>query len=303
VNYTVVDNNVANSPLKNGSVYSMPFYGYNTLKGAAAPTDNARPDTRFSSKTDIFSGVSSSYHALVLQVAHSFYHNLTFQGSYTWSHALDYGENDTTFASTNALLDPNNLRADYGNSNHNVPNRVIATAVATSPWHAHGWLSYLANNYTLSPSFSGQTGAPYSATISGSLPSTSSGPLENASGTGLIQGVSTSTLNGSGGENRLPGTSRNQFHYRDAYILDLSGSKTFTIRENYQLELKASSYNILNHQNVTSTNASAYTVSNIGGVNTLTAISGANSFGTVANSNNNNIYVPRQIQFEARFTF
>jgi hypothetical protein len=303
VNYTVVDNNVANSPLKNGSVYSMPFYGYSTLKGAAAPTDNARPDTRFSSKTDIFSGVSSSYHALVLQVAHSFYHNLTFQGSYTWSHALDYGENDTTFASTNALLDPNNLRADYGNSNHNVPNRVIATAVATSPWHAHGWLSYLANNYTLSPSFSGQTGAPYSATISGSLPSTSSGPLENASGTGLIQGVSTSTLNGSGGENRLPGTSRNQFHYRDAYILDLSGSKTFTIHENYQLELKASSYNILNHQNVTSTNASAYTVSNIGGVNTLTAISGANSFGTVANSNNNNIYVPRQIQFEARFTF
>jgi len=75
------------------------------------------------------------------------------------------------------------------------------------------------------------------------------------------------------------------------------------VRDKYNLELKASSYNILNHQNITSVNSAAYTVSNIGGVNTLTAISGANSFSSVANSNNNNIYVPRQIQFEARFTF
>jgi hypothetical protein len=303
VTYTVANNGVANSPLRNGSTYTLPFYGYSTLKGAAAPLDNNRPDTRFSSKTDIFSGVSASYHALVAQVAHSVFHNLQFQASYTWSHALDFGENDTTFTSTNALFDPNNLAGEYGNSNHNIPNRFIATAVATSPWHAHGRMSYLANGYTLAPSFQGQSGSPYSATISGSLPSTSTGPLENAAGNGLIQGVSTGTLTGAGGANRLPGTRRNQFQLRDDYVLDLSGSKTFSYHEGYQLELKASSYNILNHQNVTSVNGSAYTVSNIGGVNTLTAISGANSFGTTANSNNNNIYVPRQIQLEATFKF
>jgi Carboxypeptidase regulatory-like domain/TonB-dependent Receptor Plug Domain len=303
VSYTVNNNNVANSPLPNGATYTLPFYGYATTKGAAAPTDNDRPDTRFSSKTDIFSGVNSSYDAMVLQVARSASQYLTFQGSYTWSHALDYGLNDTTFTSTNALFDPNNLKGEYGNSSHNVPNRFIATAVATSPWHAHGLLGYFTNDYVLAPSFSGQNGAPYTATLSGSLPSTSTGPLENTTGNGLIQGVSTSNLNGSGGENRLPGSARDAFKLPNEYILDMSGSKTITYHDSYHLELKASAYNILNRQNWTAANTAAYTVSNIGGVNTLTAISGSSSFGTVNNTNNNNIYVPREIQFEATFKF
>jgi hypothetical protein len=43
-------------------------------------------------------------------------------------------------------------------------------------------------------------------------------------------------------------------------------------------------------------------VSNVNGINTLTAIS-TSTFGTTTNSNNNNIYVPRQLQFEATFKF
>jgi hypothetical protein len=302
VTYTVFNNGVAGAPLPNGATYTIPFYGYATTKGAAAPLDNARPDTRYQNKTDIFSGVSSSYHALVLQVAHSLSHNVTFQGSYTWSHALDYGVNDTTFASSSALFDPNNLRGEYGNSSHNVPNRAIGTAVINSPWHANSWLAYLVNGYTLAPSFSFQTGAVYSAGLSGSLPSTSNGPLENAAGNGLIQGISTGSVNGAGGANRLVGTSRDQYHFRDDYLFDLAGSKTFTYREKYRLELRAIAYNIPNHQNVTSVSSSPYTVSNVNGINTLTAIS-TSTFGTTTNSNNNNIYVPRQLQFEATFKF
>lgn len=303
VTYSVENNNVTNAPLPSGASYTIPFYGYSTVKGAAAPTDNARPDKRFTSKTDIFSGVTSSYNALVVQVARNAGRNLTFQSSYTWSHALDYGVNDTTFTSTDALFDPNNLKGEYGNSSHNVPNRFIATAVATSPWRANGLLGYLTNDYVLAPSFSAQNGAPYSATLSGSLPSTSSGPLENAAGTGLIQGVSTGTLNGSGGENLLPGAKRNEFKLRNEYIFDLTGSKTFTYHESYHLEFKASAYNLFNHQNETAANTAGYTVSNLSGTNTLTAISGASSFGTINNTNNNNIYVPREIQFEATFKF
>ena len=303
VTYTVNNNGIAASPLKQGATYTLPFYGYATTKGAAAPLDNARPDTRYAAKTDIFSGVTSNYNALVVQVARNASKNLTFQSSYTWSHALDYGVNDTTFASSDALFDPSNLRGEYGNSSHNVPNRFIATAVGTSPWHAHGLLAYLANDYVLAPSFSAQTGAAYSAGIQGSLPSTASGALENSAGTGLIQGVSTGTLTGAGGASRLPGLARDAFKLHNEYIFDLSGSKTITYHDSYHLELKASAYNILNHQNETSVNTAAYSVSNISGVNTLTAVSGSTGFGTVANTNNNNIYVPREIQFEATFKF
>ncbi len=232
------------------ATYTLPFYG-----SLSTQTNNGRPNAQFTSMTDIFSGVNSNYNAFVVQANHSASRDLTFQASYTWSHALDYGVNDTTFTSTNALLDPHNLRAEYGNSSHNVPNRVIATAIATSPWRARGLLGYLTNDYSLAPSFSWQSGAPYSAGISGSVPSsvTVTGPA----GAETLVPVSTGGLNGSGGASRLVGTSRNQYKLDDEYILDLSGSKTLVYRDAYRLEFRASVYNLFNHQNITSANSSA----------------------------------------------
>jgi len=123
VNYTVVNNGLF-APMANGSVITTSFYGYASLpvKGAVAtPVDQGRPDTRYSSKTNIFSGVNSNYEALVAKVAHRLSHNIQFQANYTWSHALDYGANNSTFTNTHSMLDPANIRADYGNSLQNVP--------------------------------------------------------------------------------------------------------------------------------------------------------------------------------------
>ena len=301
ITWVINNNNVTNAPLASGATYTIPFYGY-----LSTQANDGRPNQQFAAMTDIFSGVNSNYNALAVQASHSASRDLTFQTSYTWSHALDYGLNDTTFTSTNALFDPHNLRAEYGNSAHNVPNRVIATAVATTPWHAHGLLGYLTNDYTLAPSFSWQTGAPYSAGIQGSIPS--SVPVTTSGGTETLVPLSTGSLNGADGASRLVGAQRDQYTLRDEYILDLSGSKVFTYHDSYQLEFKASAYNLANHQNITSVNTSAYSASTSGGVNTLTIVpvSGtttAASFGTESNSNNNNVYVPRQIQLEVTFKF
>ena len=53
--------------------------------------------------TDIFSGVNSSYNAFVVQVNRNPGHSVQFAANYT-CHALDFGQNETTFTDTNDLL-------------------------------------------------------------------------------------------------------------------------------------------------------------------------------------------------------
>ena len=177
-----------------------------------------------------------------------------------------------------------------------------ATAVATSPWKASGWKSYLVNGYELSPSFSAQNGEPYSATVNGSPTNLAT----SGSVTGYITGTSTG-FTGSGGSTRIPGFQRDTFELPKTYVLDLRGSKRFTIRERYNLEFLAEAFNLPNHQNITATNTPAYAFGTATGANgqpysTLTQYTGA-AFGSVGNSNNNMIYTPRQIQLGVRLQF
>jgi hypothetical protein len=160
ISYTVVNNGV-HGPLADGSVVTSKFYGYpsSPVAGAAPPVANSgRPNLNYSSMTNIFSQITSNYNAFVAQLNHRMNRNIEFELSYTWSHALDNGATNTTFTNTNTVLDPTNLRTDYGNSIQNVANRVVFTSVMYSPWKFHGWKSNFLNDYELSPSFAGQNG-------------------------------------------------------------------------------------------------------------------------------------------------
>jgi hypothetical protein len=306
ITYTIV-NNSASGVLPNGATYTTPFYGYAvpnpTTHQAPSPAvvNFGRPDARYGSKTDVFSGVNSNYEALVAQITHRLSRNVEFQGSYTWSHALDYGENNTTFSSSNSVTDPKNLRGEYGNSVQNVPNRFIATAVIYSPWNVHGWKQYLFNGYELSPSFSAQSGEPYTPGLSGSP----SGLVSSGSSTGYITGTG-SGFTGSGTSTHLPGLERNTAKLTRDILIDTRVSKRFLFRESYNLEFLVESFNLANHQNVTSVNTTAYQfgTATVNGVvqNQLTQFTGS-TLGSVSNSNNNNIYSPRQIQLGVRLQF
>ena len=306
VSYTINNNGLA-LPLPNGAVYSTPFYGYQSspVKGAVpAPVNQGRPNTAYTSMTNVFSGVNTNYEALVVKVEHRMANNLQIQANYTWSHALDYGQNNSTFTSTNSVFNPLSVRDDYGNALENVPNRFIVTAIATSPWKFHGWASYLFNDYQFAPSFAVQNGVPYSA----GLTTNTTNLADPGYASGYATGVSTS-YNGTNGLVRAPGIQRNAFRQPSTSVLDMRGSKRFTVHEGYQLEFLAEAFNILNHQNVTSVNTTAYTMSTVVGatpaqsVNYMSGNAANGVFGATTNSNNNNIYTPRQIQLGVRFHF
>ena len=267
----------------------------------------SRLTSAFGSETAIFSGANSNYQALSVQLNHRMNHNIQFGANYTWSHALDFGQNESTFSDTNDLFSPVNLQADYGNSIYDVRHRFVMNAVANSPWKKDGWLGYITNDWTLAPIFQFQTGLPFSLTTSGSAP-------------GSLGGV-----NGSNGAFRIDAIGRNTFRFPSTYVQDLRLSKTIKVRERYSVELLADAFNLANHTNVTGVTTLGYSVATgvvatpAGNVTCSSAApclnfntSGATptagapftpQLGVPNSANSNFSYSPRQLQLGVRIKF
>ena len=56
--------------------------------------------------TDTFSRVNSSDNAFVVQANHKLSLGVQFAANYTWFHALDFGQNETTFSRHQRPLNP-----------------------------------------------------------------------------------------------------------------------------------------------------------------------------------------------------
>jgi carboxypeptidase family protein len=260
-------------------------------------------NAKYGAMTDVFSGVNSSYHAMVVQANHRFSNHLQFNANYTWSHSIDFGQNESTFSDTNDLMVPNDLRFDKGNSIYDVRNRFVVNAVAESPWKHQGWLGWFADNWQIAPIFQVQSGLPFSLTTSGSAP-------------GSLGGI-----NGSNGAFRMESIGRNTFRFPNTWVQDLRLSKSFNFQEKYSLELVADVFNLANHTNVTGITTLGYSIVSSGSVSTAAGsvpcsaaapclnfnVDPSNGFaqvfGTPTSANSNFIYSPRQLQLGARFKF
>lgn len=299
VTYNIVDT-TGKGLLPNGSTLTTKFYAKNTTPNCASQ----RPNCAFGSLTDIFSGVNSNYQALVAQINHRFSNNLQFHANYTWSHALDFGLNNQTATTANNLLDPQDIRQEYGNSVTNIPNRLVMGAIVSAPWKYTGWKAYLLNDFQASPDLQISSGLPYSVGTSGTLttayaPNAPNGVL-NAIGGGV---------NGSAGTFRLPGFERNGFQQPRTTVLDLRLSKRFNVADRVKFEFLGEAFNIANHQNVTGVNSTAYFIGTTGTSakptsNTLSFTTSNPSFGGTTFTNTSGFsYAPRQIQLGVRAQF
>lgn len=307
VTYSVVPGGPLSIP-----TYTTPLFQVSQLPSS---TNSGRPNPAFGSITDIVSGSTSNYNAVVGELSKRFSRNLQFNVNYTWAHALDYNAaNETTFTDTNDYLVPNNLRADYGNSTYDIPQRFVFHAVATSPWHTNGWLSWLTNGWQVSPIYQWQMGLPFSATTSGTLPSVNAKSCPTCTFNPIGAGV-----NGSNGRKGIDVLGRNSFRFPNTSVMDLSLAKNFPVKERATIELSAQAFNLFNHQNVTNVNSLAYSItaptsanSVVNGVTcgSLSANAPAapclvpqSTFNTITNSNSNFAYSPRQVQLGVRLKF
>jgi hypothetical protein len=275
----------------------------------ALPFYTSRLNYNYGAITDIFSGVNSNYNALAVQLEKRFSRHVQFSANYTWSHALDYGMNNTTGAGSSNFIDPRNKKFGmYGDALTNVPNRFTFNAILQAPWEHKGWMKYAVDGWQAAPVVQIQNGLGNTLSTSSSYADVwSSGKEYQSIGGGML---------GAGGSYQIPGTERNGYRQPSTYVFDARLSKQFQVYENYKMEFSADGFNLFNHRNVTGVaTTSPYAISssssNANGEPLLVAntsssyVSTGNSslFNVPSNANSNYVYGVRQIQLGLRLTF
>jgi hypothetical protein len=296
--YTVVQpSGTVTSPFLNdafiGQTFTVPYFGVLADSTGKKPASGGtgRPNTAFGSITDISYSVNSAYNSLVVALNRRFYRSFQIQSAFTFSHSNDFGQSSQTFTAANNVLNPFDLRAEYGRSNFDIRDRFTFGAVWTPDYYRGGSkaLQHLANGFTISPLITISSGGPFTPLILNNAPSqtTSAGTFIAVSGgTGVLA---------DGGTNRPPFLPPNAFQMPRTAIVDLRLQKAFNIWEQVKLTLSGDAFNLFNHVNFTAVDTQMYTISG-------TNLNFNLHFGVPIQSSNS-LIGQRQIQVGAKLTF
>jgi Carboxypeptidase regulatory-like domain/TonB dependent receptor len=282
------------------SVYTTPFY---------LPAD--RSNTALGSLNTGFSAANSWYNSMATTIRRPFDNGLELLVNYTWSKALDddqvsgtYG----TFYGGNPVLDPNNLKGEYGRSDLDVRNRFVGSLVYQPMlFRDNKYVKYLVDGFVFAGIATEQTGFPIVASLSGY-------PSGGADG-GVTGGVMSSG-SGTATAGRPPQIARNSQPGPGTRNIDLRVSRDFPIHESIHFQITGEAFNLLNQKIIAGVNStySTYTAANTTTCTGTPApgaifqgclgpyVSSTAAFGT-ASSTNSLIFGPRQLQISARFTF
>jgi hypothetical protein len=282
-----VDINIAPST---GTITYQSMGGPFDLQKFTVPNYVARRDTSFGPVTDILSNVNGSYNALVLEVQRRMQHGFSLRAHWTWSKALDFGQNSVAGVEEDAQFDPFQVRYDKGISTLNYPHRVVLSAVWAPRAGGGRVVHALANGWEVAPIFTGTSGRPYSYEIRG--------------GTELNGGLP--SINGSGGANYLPTAGRNALRLPDTENLDLRLARRGRVAR-VRLVGSVEVFNALNHTNYSRVNTTAYDVgTTTAGVTQLVfqsaAVNPVTPFGQYTGAGTS-LTRERQVQFAVRAEF
>lgn len=243
-----------------------------------------RVNPAYGSITDILSETNSTYRGLMLRVIRRMSRGLTANVGYTLAQAIDDGQNEAAFADRNDVYDPANLRLEHGTSNYDVRQRISGAVVLREPWRLRGAAGELFGGYSLAATGNWRTGLPYSMHTAGAIPTPSCSYIDwliaggPNGGANCLKAVTQpngyittsrvpiaalgASLNGSGGEDLIPGIGRNTFRYPGASNVDLRLTKRFPLSDRFSFDLFAEAFNALNHQSVTRIQTVGYRITN-----------------------------------------
>ena len=227
--------------------------------------------------THWFSEGVSSYHGLEMDFNRHWANGLQFRGVYTFSKALDDGDNLNTSVATNSpafLSDPLRPNADYGRASFDVRHSGVIQGSYDLPLGRPGsplgksWRGWLAANWQVSGIVTLQSGLPFTPQMSYN-PSNDGdtrnpvrpswnpnfngkvimgGPNEYFSALAFIQPLAGTY--GNVGRNILEGPSLRQF--------DLALAKRWSLWERVKLQFRSDFFNLFNHTNLNTPNPVVY---------------------------------------------
>jgi carboxypeptidase family protein len=261
------------------------------------PANAPLANTAVSNTTHWFSEGISSYQGLEVDVNRRIGRGLQFRGVYTFSKALDDGDNVNTSVATNSpafVANPLDPKADYGRASFDVRHAGVINATYDLPFgngkNSDGspWIERVVGNWQVSAIETLQSGLPFTPQLSYN-PSNDGDtrnpvrPSLNSNFTGsVIEGEPNRYFNPSAFIQPLPGTygnvGRNTLPGPSLAETDISAAKKFLLSERLGLQFRAEIFNLFNHTNLNTPNPVVYAAATGGpsptaGVITSTATS------------------------------
>jgi hypothetical protein len=259
------------------------------------PTGAPLANNSVSNTTHWFSQGISSYNGLEADFNQRLTHGLQFRGVYTFSKALDDGDNLNTSVATNSpafVANPLDPRADYGRASFDIRHAGVINATYDLPFgrgsDGNAWVRRAFGNWQISGIETLQSGLPFTPQLSynPSNDGDSRNPVRpsiNPNFTGqLISGNPNRYFNPSAFIQPLPGTygnaGRNTLPGPSIIETDISAAKKFFISERVGLQFRGEIFNLFNHTNFNTPNPVVYAAATGGpsptaGVVTSTATS------------------------------
>jgi hypothetical protein len=234
----------------------------------------------------------SNYNALQV-TAERRAHGLNFLASYSYSHSLDEGS-----GSPGSVLNPYNIRADYGNSDLNIPNRFVASGGYELPFKAKGTLGGFVKGWQVNAIFNFSDGLPFSVSASSGVGDglTPRAQFIGTSGNGSLspgQRTKSAWFNTAAFANPSAGTwgnsGRNILQGPGTKTADFSVFKNTHLAETKVLQLRAEFFNLANTPQFNNPGATV----------------GTAAFGTISSAGSDSTFqrTARQIQLAAKVTF
>jgi len=233
-----------------------------------------RPNQHWGNIRDLKNTAWSNYDGLNVVLTQRMHHGLSMQLNYTWSHSLDLSPYST---GGGQIVNPYNLRSDYGDANLDIRNRFVGNYVWQMPFfgHSNQLLRTALGGWSLSGIATVQGGVPVNVTISADVANTGeasqrpdrSGVPIDASKCGAVL---VNCVNASAFVQPQPytygNTSRNVFHGPGYVDFDTALAKTFQIHEAIGFQFRADAYNSFNHVNWSNPNGNFTTLATFGNI-------------------------------------
>jgi hypothetical protein len=227
--------------------------------------------------THWFSQGISSYNGLEVDVNRRLARGLQFRGVYTFSKALDDGDNMNTSVATNSaafVANPLDPKADYGPASFDVRHAGVINATYELPFgrgqNSDGspWVGRLLGNWQVSGIETLQSGLPFTPQLSYN-PSNDGDtrnpvrPSINPTFTGpVILGGANQYFNPNAFIQPLPGTygnvGRNTLQAPGLVSTDIAVARKFSLSERLNLQFRAEIFNLFNHTNFNAPNPVVY---------------------------------------------
>ena len=261
----------------------------------------------------------SSYNGLQI-TAERRARNLSFLASYTYSHALDENTNSPgTNNATGDAMNPYNLRADYGNSDLNIPNRLVASATYQLPFQTSGKLKPAVEGWQVNAILQYFDGLPFSVISANGVgdgltpraelvPGDGNGSLPTNKRT-IHEWFNTSAfvsvpLTGPLANGQWGNSGRNILQGPGTKNIDFSVFKNFQVAESKVLQIRGEFFNLFNTPQFN--NPSAVAPGPAATSTTLVPnIATGAAYGTISSAGSPTTFqrISREIQLAAKFTF